>query len=64
MGERLSILLHRLKALLWRRRLDRDIEDELRFHMEMLRKNISRTSFRKRNFIQGGVPRNVDLRFD
>jgi predicted permease len=36
MGERLSILRHRLKALFWRRRLDRDIEDELRFHMEML----------------------------
>jgi putative ABC transport system permease protein len=35
MGERLSILLHRLKALLGRARLDRDLEDELRFHIEM-----------------------------
>jgi predicted permease len=35
MGERLTTLLHRLKALLWRRRLDRDLEDELRFHIEM-----------------------------
>jgi predicted permease len=35
MGERLSILLHRLKALVRRGRLDRDLEDELRFHIEM-----------------------------
>ncbi|HLK21703.1 MAG TPA: ABC transporter permease [Bryobacteraceae bacterium] len=36
MGERLSILFHRIKALFLRRRLDRDLEDELRFHMELL----------------------------
>jgi predicted permease len=35
MGERLSMLLHRLKALLWRRRLDRDLDEELRFHIAM-----------------------------
>jgi predicted permease len=41
MGEGLSTLLHRLKALLWRRRLDRDLDDELRFHLEMReRRNI------------------------
>ena len=46
MGERLSILMHRLKALLWRRRLDRDLEDELRFHLEMLnQRNIARSRF-------------------
>jgi predicted permease len=46
MGERMSILLHRLKALLWRRRLDRDLEDELRFHIEMLnQRNIPSSRF-------------------
>ena len=35
MGERLSTILHRLKALLWRRRLDRDLDEELRFHIAM-----------------------------
>jgi putative ABC transport system permease protein len=46
MGERLSILLHRVKALLWRRRLDRDLDDELRFHLEMLnQRNIARSRF-------------------
>ncbi len=29
------MLLLRLKALLWRRRLDRDLDDELRFHIAM-----------------------------
>jgi hypothetical protein len=46
MGERLSILLHRVKALLWHRRLDRDLDDELRFHLEMLnQRNIARSRF-------------------
>src|SRR5258708_36267377 len=35
MGERLSTLMLRLKALLWRRRLDRDLDEELRFHIAM-----------------------------
>ena len=53
MGERLSILLHRLKALLWRRRLDRDIDDELRFHMEMLHeKNPAHRRFGNRTSFQ------------
>ena len=53
MGERLCILLHRLKALLWRQRLDRDIEDELRFHMEMLHeKSPAHRSFGNRTSFQ------------
>jgi predicted permease len=40
------MLLHRLKALLWRRRLDRDLEHELRFHVAMLHeRNIARSRF-------------------
>jgi predicted permease len=40
------MLMHRVKALLWRRRLDRDLEDELRFHIEMLNeRNVARRSF-------------------
>ena len=46
MEERLSMLLHGLKALLWRRRLDRDLEHELRFHVAMLHeRNIARSRF-------------------
>jgi predicted permease len=45
MGEGLSMLLHRVKALLWRRRLDRDLEEELRFHVEML--NQANTAHRR-----------------
>jgi hypothetical protein len=40
MGERLSTALLRFKALLWRRRLDRDLQDELRFHIAMREQKI------------------------
>ena len=39
------MLLHRLRALFWRRRLDRDLEDELSFHVEML--NQANTAHRR-----------------
>ena len=41
-AEWLSKLRHRLKALLWRRRLQHDLEEELQFHVDMhARKNIA-----------------------
>src|SRR5687768_8725268 len=34
-AERLRSIAHTLRALVWRRKADRDLDDELRFHVEM-----------------------------
>ena len=54
MGDLPSLFLRRLKALFWRRRLDRDLEDELGFHLAMREQN---------NMAQGLDPGSARRRF-
>ena len=47
-----SDLRYRVRALLWRRSLDRDLDDELRFHVER----------ETEKYVRAGMPRDVALR--
>jgi hypothetical protein len=63
MPELLRSIAHTVRALVWRRKADRDLDDELRFHVEMetelnLRKGLSPANARRAALLSfGGVQR-------